>query len=364
MTDLLDTSLVLAALSFAAFVVGLVAVVRSWGRAVSHGGHVDRAAWEMYAAERLWDYTPDPRNPKLRGVYDEVATEVSCRIVSRRTRRGKQEYGTTSLRMTHRADLPPRFLAQERRLGNTLAALVSGARPISVHDDLDPFFHVESADVEATRALFQDDDLRKAMLRLSVDLPEAVVDGRAISATLPGMVSNTNTLDMYLDLMAGVAKALYALSPRAVSTSSQDGTPALAPLPSIADLPRKPERLGSALGRLGGAATKTSASVQVSALRLRPYEYEVEVRSINPGVSRAGIENGGRMLRGLLVNSQWKIELLCEREDNEAVDALQERDVVGGMCLVDDLRGMAHVVECTAQGAPILLKRGAPPPQL
>ncbi|MBW2253622.1 MAG: hypothetical protein JRI25_03355 [Deltaproteobacteria bacterium] len=353
-----DPQMVWTALAAAVSVLLLVWVVRRWGQSLRHGGRVDRAVWEMYAAERDFSYTADPRHPRIRGVHDGVSIEASARIVRQRTRRGVQEFATTILSATHRADLPSGFLTRKRNWYMDIGARVFGGKRVSVDEDMDAFFRVECRDATRAAELLTDSEVKKAMLALLVDLPEAIVHDRAVEAKLPGMVSDLSVLDQYLDRMTAVARALRALAPQVDLASPEE----VKPMVTAAELPQRRETLTSALQRIGGASSKTSAMVQTSALRIKPYEYELEVRSVIEAASRLGVPTGGLLVRGLLARSPWRAEISFKPEDNEAVSELKMSDFITGIALVDEVRAPSRVVECSAVTPPMLLKAAPHPP--
>jgi len=354
----LEAEMVWTALGVALTVLGAHWAVRHWGRSLHHGGRVDRSAWEMYAAERDLSYTPDPLRPRIRGVHGGVSVEVAANIVRRRTRRGVQEFATTFLRATHRADLPPSFLARRRDWYQDIGTAVFGGKRVSVDEDIDACFRIECRDEERAKALLTDLEVKKAMLALLVDLPEAHVHDRAVEVKLPGMVSDLQVLDRYLDRLAAVARALRAVSPQ-VDVASPEAE--AKPMVTAADLPQRRETLSGALQRIGGAASKTSAMVQTSTLRIKPYEYEMEVRSVVAASTRLGRPTGGLLVRGVLTRSPWRVEISFDPEDNEAVSDLKMNDIITGMALVDEVRAPSRVVECSAATPPVLLK-AAPKP--
>lgn len=356
----LSSLLALAATGFLA--LGLLLYLRQWGRGLTHGGKVDRAAWEMFAAEHGYDYVPDPNRPRFRGVYDGVSFEVSAKIVKVNTRwmrpvtgvRVRNEYANTWVRATHRAALPPGTVIRRKHWGIALGSLLSGHPAISVDEDYHAFFRIECDVPEALRALLAHPDVKKALLAMIADIPEAVVHERAIEAKLSGMASDTSVLGTYLDRVSSVARALREHAPQVDRAQPTDRTPV--PLLAAAELPERTESLTSALKRLGTASTRTSASVQASTLKLRPYSYELEVRTVTEGSTRLGVPTGGLMVRGSLARSPWRVEVNFPKEDNEAVRALQPRDRITGLLLVDDLRGVAQVAECTATTPPIVVE--------
>jgi hypothetical protein len=354
-----DSEMVWTALTVAVAVVTVAWGLRWWGQSLRHGGSVNRAAWEMYAAERDFSFTADPLHPRLRGVHEGVSVEAAANIVRRRSRRGgTQEFATTMLRATHRADLPPGFLASKRGWYTDIGAMVFGGKRVSVDGDMDAYFRVECGDATRAAELLTDLEVKKAMLALLVDLPEAVVHDRAVEAKLPGMVSDLSVLDQYLDRIAAVARALRDVAPQ-VDRPSPEATPT--PAVTAAELPQRRETLSSALQRIGGATSKTSAMVQTSALRIKPYEYELEVRTVVEAATRLGMPTGGLLVRGPLVRSPWRAEISFKPEDNEAVSELKMNDIITGMALVDDVRAPSRIVECSAVTPPVLLQ-AAPPP--
>lgn len=351
------------------FWMGVVAwAILRWGRSLSHGGVVDRAKWEMYAAERQHTYHPDPMNPRIRGVHKGVSFEVGARIIRSRRRDGRTiERAITSIRATHRAALPAGLTVHKRSLGRTLGSLVVGRRAIAIDDDYDDFFRVEADDAEAARRTLLEPEVKRAFLSLIVDLPEASVHERAIEAEIPGMASDITALDVYLDRVTDLANALRAVAPQVDQTTAEsapEGTAGATPapmrrLPTAAELPPQRETLSGALRRIAGASSKTSAGVQASSMRVRPYEYELEVRVIDQATSRLGVPTGGRLVRGLLVRSPWRAEISFPPADNDIVDAIRPTDVISGLALVDDFRAVSQVVECTAQTPPMVTTPGA-----
>jgi hypothetical protein len=356
----LDSEMVWTALSAALAVVAVFWGVRWWGQSLRHGGRVDRAAWEMYAAERDFTFTPDPLHPRIRGVHEGVSVEAAATIVRRRGRRGAvHEVGTTILRATHRANLPPGFLARKRSWYTDIGTTVFGGKRVHVDQDMDAFFRVECSDAVRAKELLTDLEVKKAMLAMLVDLPEAIVHDRAVEAKLPGMVSDISVLDAYLDRIAAVARALRAIAPQ-VEQLSPEATPK--PALTAAELPQRRETLSGALQRIGGATSKTSAMVQASALRVKPYEYELEVRTVVEAATRLGMPTGGLLVRGPLARSPWRAEISFKPEDNEAVSELKMNDIITGMALVDDVRAPSRVVECSAVTPPVLLEAAPHPP--
>lgn len=359
MTPLLDAEIVLAVMSGVLFVGLAVIAVRKWGRALSHGGAVDRTAWEMYAAERGWSYVQDPLHPRMRGVHNGASVEVGARIVRRRRPRGGgyQELGTTTLRVNHRAELPPRFLLQQRTWGATLGGLVFGGPRVAVDDDIDAEFLVEGAGADHIRDVLTHVAVKKALLAMSVDLPEAVVHERAVQVKVPGMVSDLHALDHYMDLLTNVANAMREHAPQL-----QQPLPEATPRPAMtaADLPVRQESLTSAMNRIAGATSRTSAAVQTSALRLKPYEFIVEVRNVVEAVSRLGAPIEGRTVRGLLDRSAWRVEVTFKGDDAVGLEDIAPNDRITGMAMVDDLRQVSKVVECTAVTPAVLLEKGKP----
>ncbi len=344
---------------FAAVTVVPVAMAwRHWGNSLVHGGRVDRAAWEMYAAERGHRYTPDLYRPKLRGVHEGVSFEVTATITRARRRRQDYEHATTGIRVTHRAALPPDTTIRRRSWAITLGSLIAGQKAVAIDEDYDDLFWIHTADPETLRALLADPDVKRALLSLFVDLPDASVHDRVILADVPGMTSDLSILTRYLDKVTALATALRTLSPQIDRPSAEptEGLPPLAALPTAAELPQRTEALYLALRRIGGAASRTSSSVQTSALRLRPLEYTLEVRAVVEGVTRLGLPTGGMMVRGMLERGEWRVELNFPPEDTAIVSALSPGDRVTGLCLVDDLRPAGRTVECTATTPPVLLE--------
>lgn len=352
----LDVSALLSLTIAVAVVASFALTMKRWGRSLTHGGRVDRAAWEMYAAEHHHDYTPDPLRPKIRGVHNGVSFEVGAKVVRHRGRRGEErEYATTWIRATHRADLPPGTVIRAKSWGLALGSLLAGQRAISVDEDYDEFFRIESSNPPLLRELLSDIEVKRAFLALIADLPEAVVHERAIEADLPGMASDLSVLDAYLDRVAAVGNALRQLAPQ-VERVTDKSTPK--PLMTAAELPQRTEQLTSVLRRMHSATSRTSASVQASAMKVRPYEYTLEVRAIVEAVSRLGVPTGGRTVRGILEHSEWRAEISFPPEDNALVEELKPRDRITGLALVDDLTVISRRVECTASTPPVLLQSG------
>lgn len=357
-----DASSLLALAATGFMLVGLVLYLRQWGRGLSHGGKIDKAAWEMFAAERGYDYVPDPMRPRFRGVHDGVSFEVAAKIIKVNTRwlrpvtgvRVRGEYANTSIRVAHRAALPPGTVIRRKHWGLTLGSMLSGHPAISVDDDYASAFRVECEVPEALRKLLAEPDVKRALLAMIDDLPNAVVHERAIEAKLTGMASDTSVLDTYLGRVTAVAKAFRAHAPQVDRAAPADRKPV--PMVTAADLPERTESLTSALNRLGTASSRTSQSVQASTLKLRPFSYQVDVRTVTEGVTRLGMPTGGLMVRGSLARSPWRVEVNFPPEDNDTVRALKPRDRITGLLLVDDLRGVAQVAECTATTPPIVVE--------
>ncbi len=335
----------------AALGAGLFALsVRAWGRSLLHGGgRVDRDAWRLWAAQADLDFVEADLSPRVHGVYGDCSVEISARIRRTRSRRGGTvERATTSLRISHRAELPPGFLVQTRSLRTWLGSRLFGAARISVDEDIDAHFHVESSDPFRAREILADLEVKKALLALAADLPEAVVHERALEATLPGMVTEGFALSRYLDLLTALGVALRAIAPQVDPVD-----PEMKPLPTAAELPRRHTSLASALRGFRSTGSSASQAIRASSLKIKPYEYTLIVRAVTEAANRLGRHTGGRAVRGVLDRSAWRAEIHFDPEDNEVVEALEIGDVITGMCLVEDLRPTSQVVECKAMTPPL-----------
>lgn len=143
------------------------------------------------------------------------------------------------------------------------------------------------------------------------------------------------------------------------SRSTPAPAPSSSPFPEPThDPPSGRQPLHLALRGLTGASQATIRQ-RLNYLKMPPYTYEIEVRSVSEATSRTGAPTGGLRVNGVLTRARWRAELTFPKELAYAAETLIANDVITGECLLDDLRGIADVVELTAQSPP----RRVPPDQ-
>lgn len=395
-------------------VLGLVALglrLRVMGRSLERGDALSTDRWYAYAHERGWAFHPTANGAKMIGEVDGQPITVAVKITVRRGRHGREfRTAETSFRAPVRGRAPAGLLVRRRGLANQFRGLFDGGRPLDTGDaDLDRALLISADEVGPAGVLVLRPPVRAALLALFEACPGAVVHERAVEFVTANMVSDPRYLDLYCGAITTATAALEgylerlpfeggfrtpapaetrAPGPAGLADEDEplpedagvtlipdlyipdvDGfdedadaipTEATAPVPidlPVEEPPARPPpevRLPSlymALRSLGGG-TVAQRTMRVQHLRLSPYRYEIEVRSVQEGMSRLGIKTGRLQVNGVLTQARWRVELMVEAEHADAALLLISGDIIRGECLIEDVRGVGQVVECLARGAP------------
>lgn len=349
---------------------GLVEFVRRMRKNASRQTSLSTDAWHGYALEHNWPFHGGPAKASFRGAID--GQPLSAEVNIRRTRgRHGREYVTA--RSTFRVPIrgrAPVLSIRKKSLQNRFMLLLGGGRPFATDfHKIDESLLVSGEDVDEVVALIRKSPVRLALEMLARVCPEAVVHERAVELTVDGMMSESRELDRTLEAMTAVAAAIEMSIPRIDGSppvfperspsdeASSTATEPSRPVPP--DVRRRPEALYMAMRRLARQSSQQQA-LTIQHLRIPPYTFDIEVRSITQAETSIGITTGDLQVNGVLTRGNWRVELVVPADQANMVLTLITGDVIRGECLLDNVRPGRQTAEAKATAAIELVSRGTP----
>ncbi|TNE91390.1 MAG: hypothetical protein EP330_05325 [Deltaproteobacteria bacterium] len=333
----------------------LVTSRRSAARIAAEGGAVDPAAWRGWAESSGYSFTGNDARPAVAGDHNGVPFRMSCEIRTIRvqTRGVSREHkiARTQIRVSMRTGLPEDlFIHPMPRFARFLNRLFGG-NAVPLFDALDVTHATETSQPERAREILTDPRVLPHLGRVVTLVPEAIIDARSVEVTFSGMPTLAMALDRYVETLADFARAVQEVAPgAAIEAKVADPTvpeeEAAKPILSSAQLPKRRPILQHALGKV------MRNPGEIGMLSVQPFEYLVEVHLNKTGVDERGRETGGRMVCGDVPRSVWRIELLFDPEDTEAVEALP---------FGSHIEGMLEVLDVDVRRKRVLAKSMTPP---
>ena len=115
-----------------------------------------------------------------------------------------------------------------------------------------------------------------------------------------------------------------------------------------------------ALQKLGRAGLRDQSSA-AQRMRIPPYRFEMQFRSVGQALTRTGMPNGNYRLNGVLTRTNWRVELEVPADQADEALRLVLGDVVRGTCLVDEVVILRRSVAGSLT-SPLELVESAPVP--
>jgi hypothetical protein len=249
---------------------------------------------------------------------------------------------------------------------------------------------ISGDDVDKVVALVRRPVVRKSLELLFKMYPNVVVDERAVQLHFDFMPVSTAELDHIVEALTAFAAAVevavaeetgvplpepvFRESEAPVRTPMSGGlgmamrSPASVPAAATQTAVSEPidlatnERLRRIADALKGLRNKTVREQQVitQELRIPRYRFKLEVRSIGEPVKRMGSPLELYLVKGLLVDSQWRLELYVPTDQANTVLSLMSGDIIRGECLLDDVRSSANTAEATTAHLIEFVSKGVP----
>lgn len=301
---------------------------------------VDVAAWRGWAESSGYNFTGNDARPTISGAVRGVPFRLACDIKTIRIQaRGvtqERKIARTSMRASMRTSLPDDlFMHPMPRLGRFMNKLLGG-KTIEMIPALDATHATETDQPDKARKILLDPTVKPHLGRVVTLIPEAIIDARSIEATFPGMPTMALELDRYVETLADLVLAVQEVAPgKAIAAPiidplAAEGSEAKA-IVSSAQLPKRRPILAHALAKVERNPNEAGM------VGLHPYEYTVQMHLVKTGIDEKGRETGGKLVAGDVARSVWRVELLFEPEDTEAVEALEFGSFIEGMLEILDI---------------------------
>ncbi len=332
--------------------------------------NISTDTWHGYALERSWPFHGGPSKAGFRGSIE--GQPLSAEVTIRRTKgRHNREYisAKSHFRVPIRG-LAPVLSIRNKSLKNRFVLLLAGARPFATDLlKIDEHLLISGQDVDEVVALIRRPAVRQALEMLTRVCPEAVVHERAVELNVHGMMSEAQELDRTLQAMTAVAAAIEMSVPRIDGSppvlperSSGEAEPTATPKPTrplAPDVRRRPEALYMAMRRLARQTSQQQA-LTIQHLRIPPYTFDLEVRSIAEAETSIGTTTGDLQVNGVLSRGNWRVELVVPVDQADTVLTLITGDVIRGECVLDDIRPGRQTIEAKATNPIEVVSRGTP----
>lgn len=368
-------------------------------RMSQRGSEFKPEQWQNYADERGWQLRRLPGGGRLVGAIDGQPVTASVEVERYvRSKRGQVPLQQTVIRVPVRGAVPL-FTMRRRSVKNKARLALSTERLLGTGDPaLDALVLISGPESDPVAELVRQPPVAQAMITLFRNHPEVVANERSIELVLDGVESRAEFLDGMFERMTALAAAIEGFVPQidgkrqhivmpgqrevggqrlpappsepaaiplshpapaadvstfagalaASSTASAAPTAPSKPVePPPPELQLKPLYL--ALRSIKNMSLREQMSA-VHRLRLPPYEYTLEVRSVSQQLSRLGRETGRVQLNGVLQRENWRLELAFEVAQADEVLSLVAGDVVRGRCLLEDVVAVRRAVMATADG--------------
>jgi len=310
--------------------------------------------WEDLALENAWPVTSTRDGCSIRGGIDGKTFSAQAMLVRIRSRYRESVTAHSVFRVPLLGPIPTMEIRRPS-FQNKLRLLVTGQRPMltDVHE-LDALLLVTGDDVDAVVGLLRKPAVRPALKALYTRFPGTLVTERAVTLKLGHMFETPRQLDTALELLTTVATAIEASVEsvhadavrRAIEKPDEPRNPDAVDL-HVAMMPDQRLQVRPLYTALRQATRGTSQQQRLAAQRLRvpPYRFEIEVRSVSEDTSRTGAKTGNYRLNGVLTHDNWRVEMVVTPERVDQVLTLVMGDVVRGLCLLEDLRPVRRTVE-------------------